>query len=71
MLGTLIQSALASVGISQDLVESWLGRPCGCRERAEKLNQLTLWAKSIPTRISSSRKFLYDIMGFSQEGKES
>lgn len=44
MLGDLIERALAKVGVTTERVERWLGRPCGCKERRDKLNQLTAWA---------------------------
>jgi hypothetical protein len=47
MLGDLIESALTKVGITHERVERWLGRPCGCEERREKLNQIHAWAKSV------------------------
>lgn len=43
-LGDVIESALSSVGITQDRISGWLGRPCGCHERALKLNRLGEWA---------------------------
>jgi hypothetical protein len=45
LLGDKISQALSTVGITQDRVSSWLGAPCGCRERQEKLNLLHNWAK--------------------------
>ncbi len=45
MLGTLLERALASVGITKERVERWLGRPCGCTERRDRLDQLDLWAR--------------------------
>ena len=48
-LGDAIHSALSSVGITPERVERWLGRPCGCHERQEKLNQLGWWAKRVLT----------------------
>jgi len=47
MLGDLLESALTKVGITHERVERWLGRPCGCEERREKLNQIHAWAKSV------------------------
>lgn len=45
MLGDFIKSALSSVGITEKRVSEWLGEPCGCSERAEKLNLLDQWAR--------------------------
>jgi hypothetical protein len=39
-LGDLTQSGLAAVGITEERVSRAIGRPCGCGERAEKLNQI-------------------------------
>lgn len=46
-LGDVVESALSAVGITSERVERWLGRPCGCAERREKLNQLSHWARRI------------------------
>jgi hypothetical protein len=46
-LGDLVESALTKIGITKDKVEQWLGRPCGCAERQEKLNKLSRWAKRV------------------------
>lgn len=54
MLGDVVQTALTRLGITTDQVESWLGRPCGCSERKEKLNALHLWAKQA-ARLTQDR----------------
>jgi len=46
-LGDRIEAALSMVGITSDRVEAWVGAPCGCNERKEKLNQLGFWAKRV------------------------
>lgn len=46
-LGDMVEAALTSIGITSERVEKWLGRPCGCKERKEKLNRLSRWAKRI------------------------
>lgn len=43
-LGDVIESALSKVGVTPERVERFLGRPCGCKERKQKLNQLSAWA---------------------------
>lgn len=48
-LGDRIANALKSVGITPERVESWLGFPCGCNERKEKLNNLHRWVERIWT----------------------
>lgn len=46
-LGDLVEKALSSVGITSERVTNWLGRPCGCTKRKEKLNNLSRWARRI------------------------
>jgi hypothetical protein len=42
-LGDKVEQALKTVGITEERVSRWLGRPCGCRGRKEKLNKLGNW----------------------------
>jgi hypothetical protein len=46
-LGDLIQQALSSVGITEERVENYLGRPCGCSKRIKRLNRLDDWARRV------------------------
>lgn len=46
-LGDAIGKALGAVGITDERVSRWLGRPCGCRERRERLNALGQWAARV------------------------
>jgi hypothetical protein len=46
-LGDTVQRALAVVGVTEERVSAWLGRPCGCKERQEKLNALGRWARRV------------------------
>jgi len=46
-LGDALEAALKTVGITEERVTAWLGRPCNCRERREKLNRLGMWATRI------------------------
>ena len=39
-LGDLVKSWLSSFGITEERVSAAIGRPCGCSQRAEKLNEL-------------------------------
>lgn len=39
-LGDLLAAGLAALGITEDRVSAAIGRPCGCGERREKLNEL-------------------------------
>lgn len=55
MLGDAIEAALASVGVTKDRVERWIGGPCGCVERQQKLNALSRWAsRFIAVNIATS-----------------
>jgi len=63
LLGDLIEKALSLTGITPDRVEEWLGRPCNCRERKEKLNQLGLWAaRVVAGRLGKAREYLERIL---------
>jgi hypothetical protein len=42
-LGDFIEKALSSVGVTEERVSGWLGKPCGCKERRKKLNALSDW----------------------------
>lgn len=44
MLGDTISHALAIIGITEQRVSRWIGAPCGCKERQDKLNALGYWA---------------------------
>lgn len=46
-LGDRVEQALTAVGITSKRVEQWLGRPCGCAERREKLNRLGAWVSRV------------------------
>lgn len=64
LLGTRISQALAKVGITEQSVSTWLGSPCGCSEREEKLNQLHLWAShTLHSTGEGAREFLKRITG--------
>lgn len=43
-LGDIVERALEKVGITPERVEKYLGRPCKCRARKRKLNELSAWA---------------------------
>ena len=46
-LGDRVHDALDAVGISEERVSRWLGRPCVCPERRERLNRLHRWASRV------------------------
>jgi hypothetical protein len=39
-----VEKVLSAAGVTADRVTAWLGKPCGCKERKEKLDALGLWA---------------------------
>jgi hypothetical protein len=39
-LGDMVSAGLSAIGITKERVSKAIGRPCGCSERAEKLNEL-------------------------------
>lgn len=45
-LGDKVEAALKAVGVTKERVSKWLGRPCNCDERKQKLNQLSEWAQN-------------------------
>ena len=60
MIGTAVESALSLVGISSERVETWLGKPCNCKERKEKLDQLGHWASRVLRgRTKQAKEFLF------------
>lgn len=63
-LGDIIESALTKVGIDKSLVTKWLGAPCGCEERREKLNALDFWARRVVKgHIDKAKEYLEGILG--------
>jgi hypothetical protein len=63
-LGDRIEKALALAGITEEKVTIWIGRPCGCKERKEKLNQLGNWAQRVVKgKIENAEKYLNKIIG--------
>lgn len=67
-LGDAVASALSSVGITPERVSEWLGQPCGCAERKEKLNNLSRWAKQTTKEsLESSKSFLKKLIGIKDE----
>lgn len=47
LLGDRIEDALTFVGITKERVEKWVGGPCGCSERQERLNRLDAWVRGM------------------------
>lgn len=63
MLGDAVYKALSSVGLTSARVERWLGGPCGCEERRQKLNQLSAWASRVLAgKTADAERWLSRIM---------
>ena len=63
-LGDKIETALTAVGITKERVEDWVGFPCGCDERKEKINRLERWAKRVlKGKIHKAVTYLEEILG--------
>jgi hypothetical protein len=63
-LGSQIKWALTTVGITEERVSKWLGKPCGCTERQQKLDQLSLWAKRVlKGKIDQAHQYFNQIIG--------
>lgn len=66
-IGTKISEALAMIGLTEGSIERWLGRPCGCRERADKLDALGAWASRVLAgRVEKARHWLEQLTGKGQ-----
>lgn len=58
-IGDTIETALSKLGITSERVEQWLGGPCGCEERKQKLNQLGRWASRILSgKLEKAKEYL-------------
>lgn len=55
-IGDAVEKALSAVGITPEKVEAYLGKPCRCRERKEKLNQIGNWAYRILSGETTNAK---------------
>jgi hypothetical protein len=67
-LGDLVHRALALVQITPERVEAWLGEPCHCAERQEKLNRLGWWALRVTTGWARGQRARQSLEGLiSQE----
>jgi hypothetical protein len=62
-LGGAVGKALNAVGVTPDRVTAWLGKPCGCRERKERLDALGFWAgRVVRGRLAGAREYLERIL---------
>lgn len=63
-LGSTISAALSSVNVTPERVEEWVGAPCGCKERQEKLDALGRWAARVARgKVDGAMGFLRAVMG--------
>lgn len=63
-LGDRIEGALSAVGITSTRVEQWLGGPCGCEERKQKLNRLGAWVERVLMgKTEKAEEYLNQIIG--------
>ncbi len=46
-LGDRVEQAISIIGVSSSVISKWVGKPCGCPERKEKLNRLGRWATRV------------------------
>lgn len=63
--------ALAAVGVTPERVSAWVGGPCGCEERRERLNALGAWAgRVLAGRVGRAREYLEVLLGDVGRGGE-
>lgn len=67
-LGDAAERVLASVGITPERVERWLGRPCGCRERKERMNIFGQW---LARQFSGHGRGKAELDGIMEESEKS
>lgn len=53
-IGDNIEKALKAVGITSEKVEAFTGKPCKCKERKQRMNQLGNWAYRVLTGESTN-----------------
>lgn len=67
-LGDEIEQAIRLLGISPERIERWIGVPCGCEERKQKLNVLGAWAwRVVQGRTEKAITYLEQILGANNE----
>ena len=57
-LGDAVESLLSTIGITKERVSKWLGGPCGCEERKQRLNRFGEWVKRAVTGGSEAKESL-------------
>jgi len=67
-LGDKLQTALKLVGVTEERVEKFVGKPCGCKERILKLNQLDAWARRVVSgKVERAKHYFEQIVGANDE----
>ena len=62
-LGDNIGAALKIVGITDERVTKWLGKPCGCSKKREKLNYLGEWAyEALAGKTDNAKEHLEELI---------
>ncbi len=63
MLGDSVKNALSLVGVTEQRVTKWLGKPCNCPSRVERLNALEAWARRvIKGHSDKAKEYLADLL---------
>lgn len=63
-LGDAIERALRVVGVTPERVSAWVGKPCNCEERKERLNALGWWAARVLSgHTSHAAEYLRRVTG--------
>jgi hypothetical protein len=55
-MGTLISDTLALVGVTEQSVSAWLGRPCNCDDYRRRLDALGSWAATVARKGPAKAK---------------
>jgi hypothetical protein len=56
----MLESALKAVGITSERMERWIGKPCGCKERKERMNLLGTCLKLVALRRTDEAKKCFE-----------
>ncbi len=71
LLGDFVKQALEKVGVTEEKVSAFLGRPCSCKKRRDKLNQLHSWARRvIAGKTEDAKEHLDKLIGEPAEGTQ-
>ena len=63
MIGDQVETALALMGITKQRVSNWLGIPCNCDQRKQKLNKLHAWARmSVKVSADKAKQYIEKIL---------